>query len=57
MIRITQYRSLARVTEHQRRIVRGLGLGRIGKTREIQDNPCMRGMLEKVPHLIRIEQK
>ena len=55
MIRITQYRSLARCTLHQRRIVRGLGLGRIGKTREIADNPCMRGMLNKVTHLIRVD--
>lgn len=56
MIRIIQYRSLARVTEHQRRIVRGLGLGRIGKTNEIKDIPSMHGMLKKVSHLVRIDQ-
>ncbi len=56
MLKIQQYRSLARTVEHQKRIVRGLGMRRIGHCREVVDNPCIRGMLAKVPHLVRIVQ-
>jgi large subunit ribosomal protein L30 len=31
-----------------------LGLRRIGHVVEVQDNPCIRGMLRKVAHLVKI---
>jgi large subunit ribosomal protein L30 len=35
----------------------GLGLGRTHKQRELQDTPAVRGMLWKVRHLVRVEEK
>ena len=49
---VRQVRSLCSESEHQRKIVRGLGLGRIGKKREHKDNNCIRGMINKVKHLV-----
>ena len=33
----------------------GLGLGRIGKRRSLEDTPSVRGMIAKVAHLVRVE--
>jgi large subunit ribosomal protein L30 len=35
----------------------GLGLGRVRSTRELQDTPSIRGMLTRVRHLVRVEEK
>lgn len=40
-----------------RETLRGLGLGRIRSVREIEDTPSTRGMLFKVRHLVRVEEK
>lgn len=53
-IQIKQYRSIIRTTQHQRRIMSGLGMRRIGHVREIVDNHCVRGMISKVQHLVQI---
>ncbi|HPM40940.1 MAG TPA: 50S ribosomal protein L30 [bacterium] len=37
--------------------VRGLGLKRLGQERVIEDTPCTRGMVKKVPHLVRIVEE
>ena len=33
----------------------GLGLDKIGKLRELEDTPSVRGMIAKVHHLVRVE--
>ncbi|GAB0058000.1 50S ribosomal protein L30 [Candidatus Magnetaquicoccaceae bacterium FCR-1] len=53
-LKVEQIRSLIGRPEEQRLIVRGLGLKRIRHVRELQDNPCIRGMIAKVPHLVRL---
>ncbi len=35
----------------------GLGLGKIRATREVQDTPAIRGMLARVRHLVKVEEK
>jgi len=35
----------------------GLGLGRIRATRELADTPSIRGMITRVRHLVRVEEK
>jgi large subunit ribosomal protein L30 len=35
----------------------GLGLGKIRATRELQDTPEVRGMLTRVKHLVKVEEK
>ncbi len=33
----------------------GLGLDKVGKVRELEDTPSVRGMIRKVHHLVRVE--
>ena len=56
-ITVKQVRGLIHRPESQRKVVLALGLGRIGKTREINDTPAVRGMIAKVAHLVEIVEK
>ena len=47
-------RGLAGTTRYQREVVKGLGLRRLGATASRPDNPMIRGMVRRVPHLVRI---
>tara|TARA_Y100000589_G_C26879965_1_gene517604 strand:+ start:176 stop:367 length:192 start_codon:yes stop_codon:yes gene_type:complete len=38
----------------QKKTLIGLGLSRIGKIRELEDTPSVRGMVKKVSHLVKI---
>lgn len=53
-MKIQWVRSTIRCPERQRRIVEGLGLKRLGQIREVRDHPAIRGMVAKIPHLVRI---
>lgn len=55
MIKVTQIRSTAGRLENHQACVRGLGLRRIGHTVEVEDTPSVRGMINKVPYLVRVE--
>ena len=35
----------------QRETLKGLGLNRMNRTRELEDTPAVRGMVAKIPHL------
>lgn len=39
----------------QRKTLIGLGLNKLHRTRELEDTPAVRGMINKVHHLIQIE--
>ena len=54
---VKQYKSIIGRPESQRKIVAALGLGRIGKTNEIEDNAANRGMVAKVSHLVTVVEK
>jgi large subunit ribosomal protein L30 len=54
---VTQKRSLIGQSEANQRVVKSLGLGRIGKTKTHKDNNCIRGMINKVKHLVSYELK
>jgi large subunit ribosomal protein L30 len=56
-MRITQFKSKNGADKSQLDTLRSLGLRRIGHTVELQDTPQARGMLHKVRHLVRIEEK
>jgi large subunit ribosomal protein L30 len=43
-------------TERQRQTLRGLGLRRIGDTRELEKSDAVLGMIEKVAHLLVVEE-
>ncbi len=51
---VKQVKSLIGRPEAQRKVVAALGLGRIGKTKELTDTPSVRGMVAKVAHLVEI---
>ena len=55
-IKVTQVRSSIGTKRKQRGTLRALGLGRIGKSHVLEDTPDLRGQLQKVPHLIEIEE-
>jgi len=56
-MKITQFKSKNGSDKSQLDTLRTLGLRRIGHTVEVQDTPSARGMLHKVRHLVRIEEK
>ena len=53
-IRIQYYRSSIGYNEQQKLVVKGLGLRKLNAIREAEDTPAIRGMVAKVPHLLRI---
>jgi large subunit ribosomal protein L30 len=55
-LKLTQVRSQIGQTERHRGTLRALGLGRIGKTNELNDSPALQGMLRKVRHLVHVEE-
>jgi large subunit ribosomal protein L30 len=55
-LRLTQTRSAIGQTYRHRGTLRALGLGRIGKTNEIEDSAVLQGMLRKVRHLVNVEE-
>jgi large subunit ribosomal protein L30 len=53
-IKIQYYRSAIGFNVQQKLVIKGLGFTKLNKVRELQDTPAIRGMVEKVPHLLRI---
>ena len=54
---ITLKKSLIGYPEDQRQTVRALGLRRLGHTVSQPDNPSIRGMLNKVSHLVTVDEE
>ena len=52
--RIQWYRSIIATPEKHKVIVRSLGLTKLQQIVERPDTPSIRGMVAKVPHLLRI---
>ena len=55
-LRVTQIRSSIATKPQHRGTLRALGLRGIGKTNTLPDRPEIRGMIARVPHLIRVEE-
>ena len=55
-LKVTQTRSGIGTKPKQRGTLRALGLGRIGKSNTLPDRPEIRGMVAKVPHLVKVEE-
>ncbi len=53
-LRIKYVRSSIGRSEHQKRIVRSLGLRKLNQVVEREDTPAVRGVVAKIPHLVRI---
>ena len=54
-IKVKLVKSTAGCKQSHRDTVRGLGLKKINQVTELQDSPAVRGMIEKVAYLIRID--
>jgi len=55
-LKITLVKSINKAKENQVATVKALGLKKIGSYVEQQDNPQIRGMINKVSHLVSIEE-
>jgi large subunit ribosomal protein L30 len=55
-IKVTQVRSPIGRKFDQRQTLIGLGLNKLHRTRELEDTPAIRGMINKVRHLVRSEE-
>jgi len=53
-IKLKLVRSIIGTTRYQREVVRGLGLRRINHTVEREDTPEIRGMIDKVTHIVQV---
>ena len=56
IIRVTLVKSPIGYTYDQRATARALGLRRLHQTVEHNDNPALRGMIQKIIHLVQIEK-
>lgn len=55
-IRVRYVRSQIGYDRRQRATLRGLGLSRLRQAVELQDTPAIRGMIDKVKHLVVVEE-
>jgi large subunit ribosomal protein L30 len=53
-LKVEQIASPLRKHHDQRETLVGLGLNKIGRTRDLPDTPSTRGMIHKVRHLVRV---
>jgi large subunit ribosomal protein L30 len=56
MLVVTQIKSAIGTKPKHRGTLRALGLGRIGRSNTLPDRPEIRGMISRVPHLVRVEE-
>lgn len=55
-LKLTQVKSQIGRKYDQDRTLKALGLGKIGKTKELPDNESVRGMIFKVKHPVEVEE-
>ncbi len=55
-VKVTQVRSGVKRPEAQQATLRGLGLNKLHRSRELEDTAAVRGMIHKVRHLVRVEE-
>lgn len=54
-LRITYVKSAIGYSQQQKRTIRALGLRRLGQSVQHDDTPVVRGMVDKVRHLVQVE--
>lgn len=55
-VRVTQVKSPIGREGSQRETLKGLGLNKMHRTRDLEDTPAVRGMINKISHLVRVEE-
>jgi len=56
LVRVTLVRSPIGYTKDQKATVKALGLRRLHQTVKHNDNPAVRGMIQKIVHLVKVEE-
>lgn len=56
MLKITKVKSVIGRPEKQRKVLKGMGLTKLNKTVTLVDTPQVRGMINKVIHLVSVEE-
>jgi len=54
IVKVTQEKSPIGRKAYQRQTLIGLGLNKIGRSKELEDTPSVRGMINKVKHLVKV---
>lgn len=55
-VRVTQVRSAIGKPQKQKLTIMSLGLGKINRSREFELTPQIQGMINKVSHLVSVEE-
>lgn len=55
-LKITLVKSMIGRPEKHRKVLRGMGLTKMNRTVELEDTPSIRGMVNKVVHLVSVEE-
>jgi large subunit ribosomal protein L30 len=55
-IKITLKKSIIGASEPQKKVVKALGITKLNQTVTHKDTPIIRGMINKVPHLVSVEE-
>jgi large subunit ribosomal protein L30 len=56
IIKVTLIKSPIGYSKRQKKVVQSLGLRKLGQTVERGDTPVIRGMINKVSHLVRVDE-
>ncbi|MDQ1330167.1 MAG: large subunit ribosomal protein [Thermodesulfobacteriota bacterium] len=57
ILKVTLVKSMITRPEKHRKVLRGMGLTKLNRTVELNDTPSVRGMISKVSHLVKAEEK
>ena len=56
LIKVKLKKGLIGCTKRQKACVKGLGLGRIGQEKALENTPSVRGIIKKVIHLLEVSE-
>lgn len=56
MLKVTYVKSVIGFEKRQVKVIEALGFKKLNTTKIFPDNPCVRGSLFKVKHLVKVEE-
>jgi len=56
IIKVTLIKSPIGFNKRQAKVLEALGLTKLGQSKNLPDNPCIRGSIFKVQHLVKVEK-
>ena len=56
VLKVTYVKSVIGYNKSQAKVIEALGFSKLGQTRMLPDNACIRGSINKVKHLLRVEE-